>query len=217
MKRITRERALEVIDISRSAEGRTLVGRALRYNQQDIVSDDGGRTHYVETWLPRVFARSLSERGERIPLLGRHKLERWPFGVVRAWQDTDEHLGFEAKVSRTRDGDELLELIIDGAVSGISVGCEPKVNREVPYGVERVEAVLLELSVCTIPQIDGARILSVREAREAEGLDVDDHTRTHTHSFNLSDLHKADIGKPEPVETPALDEARAFLATLETQ
>jgi HK97 family phage prohead protease len=131
-----------------------------------------------------VFAKSIALRGGRIPLLGRHALDRWPFGAVQRWIDTDDDLGFEAKISRTVAGDELLELVNDGAVAGISVGAQPITNRTIPGGVQRVEAKLLELSVCTFPQLSGAEILSVREQPDA----------------------LVDAG------TPRLDAARAFLS-----
>ena len=164
--RITREHDFEVLDITRSATGRTLIGRALWYNRPEVVTDDGGRTHYVEEWMPQVFARTIAERGNRIPLLGYHDNRRMPFGAVQQWPDADDALLFEAKVSRTVAGDELLELIADGAMTGVSVGARPINNRNVMYagqrGVQRVEAKLLELSLCALGQLDGAEVLTVR-------------------------------------------------------
>ena len=164
---IHRDCPLDIIDIRRSSEGRTLVGRALLYNERNVVSDDG-RTSYVETWLPGVFSRSIAERGSRgkIALFGRHDIGRWPYGAVQRWDDGPDALGFEAKVSRTTAGDELLELINDGAITGISVGAEPIENRTIPGGVARAEAKLMELSVCVFPQLAGAEILAVRERPE---------------------------------------------------
>lgn len=198
-KQIVREHPFEVLDIERGdAEGRTLVGRALRYNQQDIVSDDG-RNFYVETWLPGVFQRSIELRGDRTPLMGRHNAGRWPFGAVKVWRDTLDDLAFEAKISRTADGDELLELIQDGAVSGISVGAVPITNRSITGGIARVEAKLLELSVCVFPQLAGSEILAVRERQST------------TSNPAIITVNEPTVD-PVVEGTPRLDEARAYLA-----
>ena len=102
------------------------------------------------------------------------------------WIDTDDSLDFEAKISRTTAGDEILELINDGAVGGISVGAQPIENRQIPGGIARVEAKLLEVSICTFPQLADATILAVRAQPEP------------------------------PPEAPRLDAARAFLASIGT-
>jgi len=187
--KITREHTLEVVDIRRSAEGRTLIGRALRYNVPEVVTDDGGRTHYLEEWMPGVFARSIAERGDKIPLYALHDTHRLPFGAVKSWLDEDNALGFAARVSRTQAGDELLELINDGAMTGVSVGAVPRQDHSSVRGgrsiVQRIEAKLLELSLCPLGQLEGAEVLAVRAA----------------------DL--------PPAGTPRLDSARAWLSTLD--
>lgn len=79
-----------------------------------------------------------------------------------------EGLTFEAKLSRTRDGDEQLELIADGCLRSVSLGFRPvhHVQRSMPEGVVtvRTEVAIRELSLAPTGwgQVPSARILAMR-------------------------------------------------------
>lgn len=189
---IQRSLELDSIDVQRDGEGRTLIGRALTYNVPYDVSDDGGRSRYHEVWRAGVFAKSIAQRAGRIPLMLLHDHRRLPIGATTGVEPSDEAFIFRAKISRTRDADEALELVRDGALTGISVGARPLNNRRLAGGVERIEAVLHELSLVPIGQMSDGGVLALRaDVIELEVPEVVDQ-----------------------VATPHLDEARAFLEQL---
>jgi HK97 family phage prohead protease len=191
--KLTREYPLEVLDVTRAGaegDGRTLVARALTYNRPEPVSDDGGKTVYVEEWRPGVFAKSLRLRGARLPLLTNHDRRVLPVGGVHTWEDSPSALGFTARLADTTGGRDVLELVDMGVLRGVSVGAEPITSLRTPTGVARIEAKLLEISLTAFPQLAGAEVLAVRH----EILDDD-----------------PDV----PAPTPLLDTASAWLDGLD--
>ena len=159
---IYRSLELDTIDVSRDDEGRTLIGRALTYNVPYEVSDDLGRTSYREVWRAGVFDKSFAQRAGRIPLMLLHDHRRLPIGATTGVEPSKEAFIFRARISRTRDADEALELVRDGALTGISVGARPLNNRRVIGGVERIEAALQELSLVPIGQMSDGGVLALR-------------------------------------------------------
>lgn len=146
-----------------SGDGRTLFGVAVPFGQVAEVNDGFGP--YRETFTRGAFARSIAERGHRVKLAVNHDLHRrLPVGrVTRLFEDSDG-LRFEARVSETQAGDEVLELVRDGALDGVSINFEPLRERRRPDGViERTEVKLgRELSVTPVPVYPGALIAGVR-------------------------------------------------------
>lgn len=189
---IQRSLELDSIDVQSDGEGRTLIGRALTYGVPYQVSDDGGRSRYIEVWRSGVFNKSITQRAGRIPLMLLHDHRRLPIGATIGIDPSTSAFVFHAKISRTRDADEALELVRDGALTGISVGARPLNNRRIDGGVERVEAVLQELSLVPIGQMSDGGVLALRaDVVELEVPEVVDE-----------------------IATPHLDQARAYLESL---
>lgn len=67
-----------------------------------------------------------------------------PLGVVE-FTATDEALNYEARFSRTRAADEVLELIQDGALTDVSIGFLPVKGGNKPMKFTEIK--ILELSV----------------------------------------------------------------------
>lgn len=192
-------RSLEIDDIAveRSSQGRILTARALTYNTPYDVSDDGGRSWYQEVWRAGVFTKSLTQRAGKIPMLITHDRRAMPIGATIGAVDDPGAFIFRAKVSNTQAGDEALELINDGALTGISVGAVSLKDREVKRGVvERIEAKLAEISLTPFAQMADGQVLAVR-----------------------ADINNNDDDDGEIIEqsqgTPALDEARRVVESLE--
>jgi phage head maturation protease len=127
-----------------------------------------------------------------------HNRVRLPIGAVQTIEDIAGSMTFVAKVSRTRDGDEALELINDGVLTGVSVGAHVLVNRPLPdgSGVERMEARLEEISLAPMlfTQMPDAGVLAVRAVlANADGSD-------------------GVAGTSSSLATPTLDEARTILS-----
>jgi hypothetical protein len=195
---ITRSLTMDDMHVERTAEGRTIVARALTYNVPYRVSDDGGASFYKEIWRTGVFAKSIAQRGskERIPLLTLHDRRKLPVGAVIGVEDGADFI-FRAKVSNTAAGDEALELVNDGVLTGVSVGARILTNRAIQGGVERIDAILQEISLApaTFMQMPDAGVLAVRALLDG-----------------AEDVQTAE-DDPKLI-TPSLDAARAILAGL---
>jgi HK97 family phage prohead protease len=171
------------------SEGRTLHARLFKWNTISRVQDVG-RPPYDEEWMRGVFAQSIRsiERSKRgWPLMYNHGMQTGvPLGVVSMVHERDDGPWMTSKISRTTFGDDLIELIKDGAVPGVSVrGRNIKSRRNDANVVQRMEVAIEEVSVTPFPQLIGADELVLR-AQQAEAIVV---ARTELSDF-LSNLQK---------------------------
>lgn len=155
-----------------STEGRELVGLALKYDRPVRVRDLTGPA-YLEEFDQRSTDRSLAQHDAKFPVFKRHDYTKDPLGVVMFRRSTSEGgLLFSAPLSKTRDADEALELVNDGALSSVSVGFRPV--RHITRGqvTHRTEVALRELSLAPtgFGQIPDARVHAIR----SEDFDDDD-------------------------------------------
>jgi HK97 family phage prohead protease len=150
--------ALEV----RGDDGRTIVGIAVPYGQSATI---GYRT--TETFVRGAFT-GADPSG--IPLAATHPKDgaELPIGVTTELREEADGLHGAWRVSRTQLGDEVLELVRDGALSGLSIGFI-----ELPGGnqwtadrshVTRTRAALDHVAVVRVPAYPGARIAALRAA-----------------------------------------------------
>ena len=142
------------------SDGRTVVGLAVPWNTPTRVSDGGPA--YLEAFDKGAFARTIVERGDRVKLLALHDSRRMPLGRVNLLREDTNGLYIEARVSNTREGDEALELIRDGALDGLSIGFKPVRDLTRAGVVVRTEVRLNEVSAVSFPAYDDARIQAVR-------------------------------------------------------
>jgi uncharacterized protein len=147
--------ALEVRD---DGDGRTLEGTVVPFGVETRIGP-----RLVEVFHPGAFAGTDPAT---LPLLALHDREQLPIGVGVELRDEPTRWFGAFKVSKTRLGDEVLELVRDGALTGLSVGFLP-----VPGGdrwnadhtrVERVKALAHHVGVVPFPAYDDARIAAVR-------------------------------------------------------
>lgn len=158
-------------------DGRTLTGKAFYFDMPSRVRDPG-TSPYMEEFARTSVTKTLQERaGGIFPLFVSHDYSRDPVGAVRFTPGKDG-LDFEARISKTIDGDEKLELINDGAMRSVSVGFRAVKNgsRRGPDGpiTVRSEIALRELSLAPtgFAQHQGAEILAVRAVIETPRLDA---------------------------------------------
>ena len=142
---------------------RTISGVAVPWNTEATVSD-GTRV---------MFERgSLATSGKNPKLLKYHD-DTKPVGVVTGRVDADKGMLFTARISATSEGNDMLELIKDGAVDAVSVGVNPvdySFNDQGVMVISRGEWV--ELSLVTAPAFRGATITEVAatESKTTEEL-----------------------------------------------
>jgi uncharacterized protein len=137
-------------------DGRTLTGTVMPYNTEARIGS------YTETFRPGAFADADPAQ---VPLLAVHDREQLPIGRALSLTDGPVGLGAELRVSQTRLGDEVLELVRDGAATGLSVGFTPIEDKwnATRSRVERIKARLVEISITAFPAYADARILAVRQ------------------------------------------------------
>ncbi len=148
-------------DLELRADGRTLVGLAVPYDVEARIGS------YTEIFRRGAFLDAVANPAT-VKLLGGHDANALPLGRALTLREDTTGLVGEFRVSATRAGDDVLALIADGAVSGLSIGFIPaeggdRWNRDRTL-VERVKAALAEVSIVAFPAYAGAGILAVREA-----------------------------------------------------
>lgn len=172
-------RTVAVVDLE--ADGRNLHGHAVELERDYDVSDPG-RGRYRERHARTSFNKSLADRGRdgRWPLLMHHpfapgsRTSPVPLGAVRYFVDGGR-LAFHARASATRDADEALELVRDGALRDVSIGAREVAARTLrdgkgPY-LYRTESALRELSLAPtgFGQYADAKVLEVRATALDDG------------------------------------------------
>lgn len=154
------------------ADLRTIIGLACPFDAPTEVRDFGGG--YTEMFRRGAFARSIAERGpERVKVLAWHNWQNFmPIGRASLLREDAAGLYAELRVSMTPTGDEVLELVRDGTLDGLSIGFEPVAEDRVSTRgvVVRTEVKLREVSVCAQPCYDTARVAGVRTADSPDPL-----------------------------------------------
>jgi HK97 family phage prohead protease len=160
-------------DADESGDGRTLVGLAVPYDVELDVSD--WWDDYTEVFRKGSFARTIKGRPHPVPLLVSHERRALPIGAATELTEEDDGLHAAFHLSNTPKADEVLALVLDDAISGLSIGFEPVVHtvtegpkRTPPSGRdlhERTEVVLREVSVCNFPAYADAGVTGVRAAQ----------------------------------------------------
>lgn len=153
------------LEVRSSGEGRTIVGLAVPFDTPADIYEAG--RSYTEVFKYGAFARTIAERGpQRVKAMVMHDRQRLPIGRAEVLREDTAGLYAELRVSRTDLGDQILELVKDGALDALSIGFTPT-----PQGdrwdqrrrkVERVEVKLREVSVVDAPAYEGALISAVR-------------------------------------------------------
>lgn len=116
-----------------------------------------------------AFARSLRTRGASgIRMLFQHDPAQ-PIGKWLSIAEDRRGLAVRGRLSAgTARGREVLELMRDGALDGLSIGYRTlRARREAGSGTRRIlEADLWEISVVTFPMLPGARVAQVKAKRQ---------------------------------------------------
>src|SRR5690348_15215144 len=108
------------ICVRADSTGRTITGLVVPFGQVARVSDGG--PSYDEAFQYGAFARSINEHADRVKLLAQHNKTSNPLGRATLLREDTAGLYGEFLVSRTAAGNEVLELVRDGALDSFSVG-----------------------------------------------------------------------------------------------
>jgi HK97 family phage prohead protease len=174
---------------------RSISGIAVPWNTEATVSD-GTRVKFLPGSLP--------VKGKQPKLLKYHDSTQ-PVGVVTGRMDTERGMLFTAKISKTRDGDDVVELIKDGAIDAVSVGVNPiDASYDETGTLVVAKGEWLELSLVTAPAFAGAQITEVAaaEATQQESPQVE-----ATKDIQIESAAAVEA-KPEQVKAPVWAEAK---------
>lgn len=137
---------------------RTIEGYASTFGNKDFVGD------IVQ---PGAFKKTLAERASKVKLLWQHDPSQ-PLGKPIHMEEDSKGLYVEAKISKSRLGDEALELIQDGVIEDFSIGYDVLKDEYDTQEKTRLlkELKLYEFSVVTFPANEQAAILGVKNYDE---------------------------------------------------
>ena len=161
---------------------RTISGVAVPWDVEATVSD-GTRVKFERGSLPT--------NGKKPKLLKYHD-DKAPVGVVTGRVDSEKGMLFTARISATSEGNDMLELIKDGAVDAVSVGVNP-VNFS--YDDEGVMVISkgdwVELSLVTAPAFRGATITEVAATESKPTEELQPMTDKIASAANVADTPAA--------------------------
>lgn len=164
------------VDLEVRSDGRTVAGIAVPFDEPTDITE--GHRSYSEVFRRGAFARTIAERGpSRVKFFALHQSEKLPLGRATKLREDPGGLYVELRASKTRASDEVLELVRDGALDGLSIGFSPVKERwsKAKDAVERTAVKLHEISAVTWPAYNGARIVAVRgdlSDLAPKGLDI---------------------------------------------
>lgn len=108
--------------VSPDGDGRTLVGYAAMFNKPATINSWEG--NFREVIAPGAFARTLKNNGQQIKVLFNHGMDPSigdkPLGRAAEMLEDDRGLYIEVPLSRTSYNDDLIALLSDGAIDGMS-------------------------------------------------------------------------------------------------
>lgn len=169
-------------------DGKHMVGLVAPYDQPADVGP------FTETLRKGVFSKSIRQAARELPLHVMHKHDEFPVGKAVTWKESDEGLIGDFLFDSRSAAQEAARLVEEGYLTALSVGflpMEPHGTRWDMSGskphAERIEARMLETSLCSVPVYAGAGVLTIR---------------------SLGIPGKADI------PTPSLNDAKAWLESL---
>lgn len=176
VERVERYAPLADIHVRSEGDGRTIEAYASVFDTPQEIRDRDG--HYLEVIDQSAFDRTLSERADRLQFMFNHgrtmygtPSERFsmPIGTPIEVKVDGQGLFTRSKVAKTELGDEVLALVEDGAIRGMSFSggfLETRDERPAQRGglpvKVRTEISLREYGPTPFPAYDAARITGVR-------------------------------------------------------
>ena len=179
---------------------RTLAGLALPYNVQATVSD-GTKVMFMPGSL---------DAGGKMPKLYLGHDSTQAVGLVTAMVDTPGGMMYEARISETTLGNEVLVLAADGVLDAVSVGVLPQKFSYDAEGVMIIEAASWqELSLVPFGAFAGASVDRVAASihQQPDEVELNNEQEPVEENNEMSN----------PVETPAVIEAAPMAQPLYAQ
>lgn len=130
----------------------------------------GNVDHGGDRIMPGAFAKTISGRGQPLPMLLHHKLDR-PIGRWDTLAETPEGLLAKGRITLdATDGREAHALARDGALGGLSIGYRATKTVPTKSARELHEIALFEVSLVSIPMNPLARVTRLKSIGAAGDL-----------------------------------------------
>jgi HK97 family phage prohead protease len=165
---VTTKTAHSIMEIKANLPAREVCGYAATWDPDEV--DD--------KIVPTAFNRTLEERHNKplhekgrsdIRILWQHEGQQ-PLGVLMSAYPDEKGLLVKIRISRTQKGDEILQLLADGAIDRMSIGYMVKKSRQGAGGLRILEDVdLWEISFVTFPANTAAVVTGVKRV-DGSGL-----------------------------------------------
>lgn len=111
-------------DLSIRGDGRTIYGLAVPFDVSTQIRDAEG--DYSESFRYGAFTKTIEGGAlKRVKLFVKHNRQAVPAGVAAELTQDPRGLLAALRVSKTQAGDEIIELVRDGALDQLSVGFRP--------------------------------------------------------------------------------------------
>lgn len=175
MNYVERYAPLQDLQVRSEGTGRSVEALAAVFNTPTEIKDREG--HYMEAIAPTAFDRTIAQRSGQIQVMFNHgktmygtPSERYSMPIGRATEIRVDSAGLftRTEISKTPLGDEVLQLINDGAIRGMSfsgkfVASEPPKPQGsgLPLRV-RTEIAMNEYGPTPFPAYSQAQITGVR-------------------------------------------------------
>ena len=156
------------LEIRAQGDGRTVCGICVPYDVEQRINPT-----LIEVFRRGAFA-NVARAAHRVKLLVGHDSRGLPIGRATLLREDDRGLYGEFRVSQGSRGDEILELVRDGALTDLSIGFQPLKDKRRQDGVvERIAAHLAEVSLVTFGAYGhAATVVGVRDESTTPNLDA---------------------------------------------
>jgi len=156
------------LEVRADTDGRTICGICVPYDVEQRIHPT-----LTEVFRRGAFA-NVARAAHRVKLLVGHDAQALPIGRATLLREDERGLYGEFRVSKGQRGDDILELVRDGALSEMSVGFQPLKDKRRSDGViERLAAHLAEVSLVTFGAYgQAASVVGVREESATPNLDA---------------------------------------------
>lgn len=188
-------------DLSIRGDGRTIFGLAVPFDISTQIRDAEG--DYAESFRFGAFSKTIEGGAlKRVKLFVKHNRQAVPTGVAAELTQDPRGLIAALRVSKTQAGDEIIELVRDGALDQLSVGFRPvqtiwddigvhagrRMTPAIAGNAIRTEVRLDEISVVDFAAYDAALIGGVRSTFDdtPDGAAVEAAAETTEAAFGTS-------------------------------
>ena len=152
--------------------GKSIDRKAVRISEGDLADEAGVFTGYASIFgnvdqhgdvvLPGAFRKSLSERGNVVPLLWQHDTTE-PVGVLELVEDSKGLRVVRGEINlETARGREAYALLRQGAIKGLSIGYQVVQDGWQGKVRQLKELKLLEVSLVTFPANELASVTAIK-------------------------------------------------------